>query len=443
MIDTIKNIPTVKTYVNVLDIIINGYWQREKIDIGPYLYSYAYNNIEGHRPRLGLRTNARWHPRWLLQGYIAYGTKDKEFKYNAEINYIFSPKRWGVIGIQSNEDLDLLAIDRTDYGTQNLTNYFTNPTLFMVASRFGSLLGFGDLLRPYRHTIRRAWIGYDILPSVNQKFLFQNRTVIPLFDFGYYQQGKEQTAANLKDRFTVTEFVGETTIFIGATIGSYGNRRTLLGSKKPIVRFRYTLGLSGVLGGEIAYQKMEGSFEHNVRLGSLGRTRYKISVGYVPSLVPYPLLINHLGNNKPIYNKNAFNMMRSFEFVSDRFISLQLFHRFEGVFLNRIPLLRKISARAIATANIMYGSIRSKNLQSNLNATSAITGMNSVRPFSFIEKEPYVEVGYGVENLFKFIRVDFLHRINYLENKNENANLLDSRSTISRFSVKVLAQLNF
>jgi hypothetical protein len=35
----------------------------------------------------------------------------------------------------------------------------------------------------------------------------------------------------------------------------------------------------------------------------------------------------------------------------------------------------------------------------------------------FMERgKPYVEMGYGVENIFKFFRVDFIHRLSYLDN---------------------------
>jgi hypothetical protein len=28
---------------------------------------------------------------------------------------------------------------------------------------------------------------------------------------------------------------------------------------------------------------------------------------------------------------------------------------------------------------------------------------------------PYVELGYGIENIFRFFRVDFFHRMSYLD----------------------------
>jgi hypothetical protein len=34
--------------------------------------------------------------------------------------------------------------------------------------------------------------------------------------------------------------------------------------------------------------------------------------------------------------------------------------------------------------------------------------------FYTLESKPYWEVGYGVENIFRLLRVDFVHRLSYL-----------------------------
>jgi len=40
---------------------------------------------------------------------------------------------------------------------------------------------------------------------------------------------------------------------------------------------------------------------------------------------------------------------------------------------------------------------------------------------------PYVELGYGVENIFKFLRVDFVHRLSYLNYSDANGTPVDVR----------------
>ena len=36
-------------------------------------------------------------------------------------------------------------------------------------------------------------------------------------------------------------------------------------------------------------------------------------------------------------------------------------------------------------------------------------------PNFFTNRKPYVELGYGIENIFRFVRVDFIHRVTYLD----------------------------
>ena len=77
--------------------------------------------------------------------------------------------------------------------------------------------------------------------------------------------------------------------------------------------------------------------------------------------VPYALLSPHLGNQTPIYTAVTFNLMDYGEFVSDRYASLQYQHHFEGLFLNRVPLLKKMKLRLVGTANVLYGGMSQEN----------------------------------------------------------------------------------
>ncbi len=81
-IDSINNFPRVKTYVDVIETLVNGYYRIGGFEIGPYLLIYGRNDVEGNRFRLGFRTYVDFSKKWVLQGYGAYGTKDNKFKYS-------------------------------------------------------------------------------------------------------------------------------------------------------------------------------------------------------------------------------------------------------------------------------------------------------------------------------------------------------------------------
>jgi hypothetical protein len=91
-------------------------------------------------------------------------------------------------------------------------------------------------------------------------------------------------------------------------------------------------------------------------------------------------------------------------------------------------VIKKLKWRAVANANVLFGSVSDKNIA---NSPTVDPEGNTLDTFGRLDPtKPYVELGYGVENIFKFFRVDFFHRMTYLDTP-------DARP----FSVKVSAQI--
>jgi|TARA_B110000091_G_scaffold81624_1_gene89901 hypothetical protein len=81
--------------------------------------------------------------------------------------------------------------------------------------------------------------------------------------------------------------------------------------------------------------------------------------------------------------------------------------------LNKIPLLKQLKWRIVANANLLYGNLKEQNIieyDPNIHDDDFLGNLNPFHP-----NIPYIELGYGVENIFKFFHVDFFHRINYLD----------------------------
>jgi hypothetical protein len=115
--------------------------------------------------------------------------------------------------------------------------------------------------------------------------------------------------------------------------------------------------------------------------------------------------------------------MNFFEFVSDRYASLQYNHNFEGLLFNRIPLINKLNWRLIASSNVLFGSERIENqdLMKDVNNPLRSRYLDRYAFNSLDPNKPFVEVGYGIDNIFKILRIQAFHRLTYLDQDNAKA----------------------
>lgn len=415
LIDTVKSLPTIKNYLVVADLLINGYYSAGAINIGPFLNTYSYNNVEGNRVRLGFKTNSRFDKKWILGGYVAYGSKDQDAKYGASVDYILSRKHWTEAGISFSHDINQVALLSDSY-------LYQRNNLFAAFTRFGRI----DRRKVFDQDLLYLYISRDLLKGFTEKVSFSNWSLNPQFKFNFYDH-----RGGLSSQLLVSEIQFETKWSPGAQplISETINRPVSVRADitKPVFTFRYTLGLKNVFGSDVAYHKFSFNITQLLKMGALGRGKYSFSAGYIPSSVPFPLLENHLGNDTFLYNPNAFNLMSFFEFASDKYASVNYTQHFEGLLLNSIPVIKNFKWRLVGTANILYGSISQTNRNNILDRSSInLKGLGS---------SPYIEAGYGVENIFKFIRFDFIHRITYRDNNNAR------QRGPKNFGIKISAQI--
>ncbi|GAB3569054.1 DUF5686 and carboxypeptidase-like regulatory domain-containing protein [Spirosoma luteolum] len=400
VVDSVRNVPIVKAAGEIIKLGVLGYKpiDRLHIDLGPVLYSYAYNNVEGNRFRLGLRTNTGFSRKWLLSGYVAYGTLDKQLKYSGNIEYIVSRKPWTVVGVQRTYDLERIGVSADNIG---------NNSLFAAYSRFGTIR------RPYFQEDNTLYARRELGSGFTQTLAVRNRTFEPLFPFAFLPQVRDNDQS-IRTSYRVTELISETRFAPDEIMLQNDNVRVSAGAtRKPIFTLRYTLGLRNVMGSDFTYHRLAFSMKHSARLGVLGRSYYTLSGGLIPSAVPYPLLYTPLGNESSFYVGNAYNLMNYFEFVADRWASVQFEHNFGGLLFNRLPVLRQLKWRELITAKVLVGGVSARNLN-DIQKTDAQG--NAVEGFSSLGSTPYVEVGYGIDNIFKVLRVDAIHRLTYRDN---------------------------
>ncbi|MFZ1560043.1 MAG: DUF5686 family protein, partial [Saprospiraceae bacterium] len=87
MVDSLNNFKPFKRAMTIARLVFEGYTSIGSFDLGPANTFYSFNPIEGFRLRLGGRTNLKFSKRILLEGYGAYGFRDKQIKGYAALRY--------------------------------------------------------------------------------------------------------------------------------------------------------------------------------------------------------------------------------------------------------------------------------------------------------------------------------------------------------------------
>jgi len=147
--------------------------------------------------------------------------------------------------------------------------------------------------------------------------------------------------------------------------------------------------------------------KHWFNVFNIGWSKYALEVGKLWGTVPYPLLDIAPGNQTLIYDECAYNLMNYYEFINDEYISLFYIHHFDGLLFNHIPLFRKLKWREVVHAKGIIGNISNENAQYSV-----------FPPYSYSLSKPYYELGAGIENIFKIIKIDFIWRLVHHDHPN-------------------------
>jgi hypothetical protein len=187
-------------------------------------------------------------------------------------------------------------------------------------------------------------------------------------------------------------------------------------NKYPIFTLRFIAGVKGIWNSQYNYQNVSARFEKRAYMSQLGYSDLIVEGGYIFGKLPYPLMTIHRANQTYAYQLNSYNLMNFQEFVSDHFAAVSIDHHFNGLFFNRIPLLKKLKLREVFSVKMLWGGVRDENKPSKDPSLIKYPTFEGVPTTFSLEKKPYVEGSVGIANIFKLLRVDLVQRFNYLDN---------------------------
>lgn len=403
----LRSVPIFYITEKVVSILVSGYIptnkdpMKSKFEFGPMNTTLSGNALEGARFRVGGTTTTAFSKRLFIDGYAAYGTKDKKLKYDALVEYSFNDKKeyrkeFPVHSIRAEYSYDVNQLGQQYMYTSkdniflawkrqqdSRITYLRNAELTYYSEHYNGL-GYGAVLRNKQETATH-YVAFDRIGPEN--------TITPVKDY-------MSSELELKLRFAPNEKFYQTRNF-----------RYPITFDAPVFTLSHIMSYKGALGSDYTYQRTELGIQKRFWFSAFGYVDIIAKGGKVWNKVPYPLLIIPNANLSYTVQPESYTCMNAMEFLNDEYASWDVTYFMNGALLNRIPLVKKLKWREVLSFRGLYGHLTDKN---NPFAEGDHEGLYLFPKGSYVmSNTPYMEVGVGIENIFKFLRLDYVWRLTY------------------------------
>jgi Family of unknown function (DUF5686)/CarboxypepD_reg-like domain len=404
-IDSLQGMKSYRRFMDIATLLLAGYKGFGGYEAGPVNTFYSFNPVEGFRLRAGGRTTPKFSSRIYLENYLAYGFKDQKTKYFLSAAYSLNKK-----------SIYTFPMSYVKLSYQYDTKIPGQELQFVAEDNF--LLSFkrGDNDKFLYNNIFKADYVREFGKNISYTFGFKTWKQSPAGAISF--EKLDNTYGSIVNNISTTELLAELRWAPNEQFYQGKVYRIPIFNKYPIFKLRYITGIKGLAGGEYNYQNLNLNIFKRIYLSQFGYADINAEAGYIFGKLPYPLLTVHRANQTYAYQLNSYNLMNSLEFISDHYAGINMDYYFNGFILNKLPLIKKLKLREVASVKVLYGGVRNENDPATMQSVLKFPKNNeNGTPTTFaLNNKPYVEVSVGLANIFKLVRVDVVKRLTYLDN---------------------------
>ena len=401
-------------WMKVLDAIISEYVpttkskSTSKFDFGPVLSIAGYNHIEHLRFRIGGMTTANLCKDWFASGYLAYGLNDEllrnRFKYGLKIAHTFGDRHYHA----DENPLNVISLSHSFDIYSPETQTYQNGLLTSLKAAQPTKLQY----------IRKTTLQYDKqwTNSLRSNIWFEGnhyQAATLSYDpstLRYEMMNADGTRSLVTGGLHTAELGATLRWAPGEKIFNSTSQKANIDKDTPILTLTHRIGAYtlGAGTGVHMYNKTEFNAFKRFRLSVAGFLDARIAAGGVWNSAPWPLLLIAEANQSFSYQRESFHMLNALEFISDRSIQFNLTWHMKGMILNRIPLIKRLNLRELVIFNGVYGTL------SDMNNPALHPGLLAIPDGTTqLKSMPYLEVGIGLENVFRILRIAYFQRLTY------------------------------
>lgn len=402
----LNTVPAYRITMKTLSILFNGYVpthrepEKSKFEFGPMNSTINNNSLEGMRFRVGGTTTTAFSKHLFLDGYLAYGVDDEKLKYDALVEYSFNERKefrkefpMHSLRFEYMYDINKLGQDYMYTSKDNMMLMIRRKK-----DRFISYQRQAELTYTREHY---NGISYNAIvrhrceyatPYAAFERIGTNGTITPVDHY-------DMTALELRFRYARNEKFYQTR-----------NLRFPITFDALIFNASHVMAKKDFLGSDYNYHRTDIGMQKRFWFSAFGYIDIIAKAGKVWTEVPWPLLILPNANLTYTIQPESYTNMNALEFINDEYASWDITYYMNGNLLNRLPLVKKLKWREVFCFRGLWGHLTDKNNP----AKDSGEGLYRFPGCTYaMDSTPYMEASVGIENIFKFLRVDYVWRLSY------------------------------
>ena len=298
-----------------------------------------------------------------LYSHLSYGIRNNDLNGSVRIRRMYNPFNRGFYSIGISKDFQAIFNGDAWINSLKRSNYYLSRRLSLdhgleIAN---GLFLTTDLDIAFRRSISNYKTG-KLVDSLLGDVLNNNRAI----PFESYNA----VYTKIRLQFTPRQrFIREP------------KEKIILGSAWPTFYTMLSKGVPGIFNSKVNFDYLEFGMEQQINLGLAGVSRYNIKTGNFFNKTDLKLVdYQFQRQGDPLFYMNpdeAFQALDSTFPLFERFYQGHFVHEFNGMMLNKIPLLKKLQLREVGGAGFLIAPER------NLRYAEAFAGVERVFKWPF------------------------------------------------------------
>ncbi|MCC9168013.1 DUF5686 and carboxypeptidase regulatory-like domain-containing protein [Pontibacter harenae] len=361
-----------KTYISINPLL--------SVTGGPSLVQF--NTVEGVVADVRVRYMKQFedNTRYTITPAVRYGFSNKRFNAKVGFNYQFDPIKNSYISVEGGRYVDQI-------NSNEPISPFVNTIYTLVQEKnYMKLYG-----RDYGRIGFRSelWNGVYLNGTVD----YANRTPLQnTTDYSFRDRSETTFTPNIPVNAELPDasFEEHQALTLNLTLSwkpgqeyiSRPDNKINLGSKYPWFSLGYRTGINA-LGSDVKYCTAAFRVSDELGLGLLGSSNYSLTGGVFLSKDNMTLLdYRHFNGNRTVFagTYEGFQLLDYYRYsTNNSYLEGHFEHHFNGFIFNKVPLFRRLKWQEVVSLHYLNTK----------------------------ESDNYLELGLGVEHIFKVVRVDF------------------------------------